>query len=86
MIPAGFTVATYSSEKEPPARRWVAIINRPGTKGSLHLASFTYAATEEEANRKAADAIESWINPVKKHKQPADLDTVPPALEEEEPI
>lgn len=82
IVPEGFTVETYSRALAPIPRQWVAIIGRPGKHGP-HLMSFTFAPTEAEAERKALAAIESWLNPAKRSKQPTDLDTVQDALDEE---
>lgn len=71
-----FETSIYQTTgKAKPGRAFVAIIERPGKLGP-HMASFTFAPTEEEAERKAAAAIESWVNPAKKSKQPDDLDTL----------
>lgn len=71
-----FDITTYESQNARPARRWVAIITRQGQLGP-HMASTTFAPSEEEARRKATDAITAWTDPAKAHKHPHDLDTVP---------
>lgn len=63
-----------------PARRFVAVIRRGD-----HLASFTFASTKEEAERKAVRAVWAFHNPkeAKAGDYPPDLDSLVPAETEE---
>lgn len=72
-----------AAEEAPEARQFVAVIVRPGKQG-MHLASFTFGATHEEADRKARRAIWAWDNPkeAKAGDYPVDLDTTAEAEEE----
>jgi hypothetical protein len=77
------TVYRADVEGVSAERQFVAVISRPGKLG-MHLASFTFGSSHEEADRKARRAIWAWENPkeAKAGDYPADLDTTAEAEEE----